>query len=183
MVTIARECPQCKTLLRQKQISKVPESNECNQGIAIDFVGRFQNAINAKKYLLVAVDHFSGWPEAKVLRKPITENVIEFRKNYIARFGVPQTIRTDPVTIFRSKRFKEDCWKRLISHIECPVGDHRGNGKIERLIRTVIEMLRANKNVVVNKDNSGLPEILFTLRMYPSAKGKSAYEKYTGKDT
>ena len=50
---------------------------------------------------------------------------------------------------------------------------------IERLIRTINERLIANKNRVVSKDKSGLAEILFALRMYPSAKGKSAYEKYT----
>ena len=72
VVTVARECPQCKesgenikTLLRRKQIGKLPESKECNQEIAKDFAGPFQNAANAKKYLLVSVDHFSGWPEAK----------------------------------------------------------------------------------------------------------------------
>ena len=67
VVTIARECPKCKesgksvkTLLSQKPIGKIPESSkENNQEIAIDFAGPFQNAINAKKYLLVSVDHFS----------------------------------------------------------------------------------------------------------------------------
>ena len=113
VVTIARECPQCKesgknikTILSQKQIGKLPESKECNQEIAIDFAGPFQNAINAKKYLLVSVYHFSGLPEAKFLRKPTTEKVIEILKNYITRHGIPQTIRTDPATIFRSRRFR-----------------------------------------------------------------------------
>ena len=37
----------------------------------------------------------------------------------------------------------------------------------------------ANKQIVVRRDNSGLSEILFTLKVYTSAKGKSAYEIYT----
>ena len=35
--------------------------------------------------------------------------------------------------------------KRHIIHVECPIRDHRGDGKVERLIRTINERLRANK--------------------------------------
>ena len=66
----------------------MPESKECNQEIVIDFPGPFQNAINAKKYLLVSVDHFSEWPEAKFSRNPTTEKGIEFLKNYITRHRI-----------------------------------------------------------------------------------------------
>ena len=103
-------------------------------------------------------------------------------KNYIARHGIRQSIRADPASNFRSKHYKQICQKRLFRQIECPVGDHRGNGKIERLIRTVNEKLTANKNKVVRKDNSGFPESLPALQMYPSAKRKSAYKKFTGKE-
>ena len=65
-------------------------------------------------------------------------------------------------------------------HIECPIDDHRGNGKIERLIRNKNERLRTNKQIVLQRDHSGLSEILFALRMYPTRNGKSPYEKYVG---
>ena len=121
------------------------------------------------------MDHCSGcWPEAKFLRKPNTKNILEFLRNYISRHGIPQVIRTDLATFFRSKRFKEFCQKRLIQHIECPVGDHRSNGKIERLIGTIHQRMRTNKQLTVRKGNLGLSEIFFALRMYPSAKRKSA---------
>ena len=84
-VGIAQTCQQCKTagknikpILRQSQVGKIPVSTEKNQEIAIDFAGPFQNAINARKYLLVSIDHFTGWPEAKFFRKPNAENVINF---------------------------------------------------------------------------------------------------------
>ena len=99
----------------------------------------------------------------------MTERVIEFFKIYIARHGIPQRIRTVPATKFRSKRFREVCENRLIRHID--VRDHRGNGKIERLIRTINERLRTNKQIVVQRDNSGLSKILFALRMYPTKMG------------
>ena len=60
-------------MLRQKQIGKNPPCIEINQKIAIDFAGPFQNAIGARKYSLVSIDHYTGWPEATFLRKPNTE--------------------------------------------------------------------------------------------------------------
>ena len=116
------------------------------------------------------------------MRKPNTVKVIEFLKKYIARHGIPQKIRTDPARIFRSKRFKEFCSRRCIQHIECPIKDHKGNGKIERLIRTINEQLRTNEEIVVKRDKSGLSEILFALRKNPSATKRSPYERYTGRE-
>ena len=106
------------------------------------------------------------------MRKPTTEKIIEFLKRYIVRHGIPQNIRTDAATIFRSKRFIFFCANR---HIQ-------GIGKIERLIRTINERLRTNKLMVLTKDHSGLSEILFALRMYPSKTGKSPYEHYVGSE-
>ena len=48
------------------------------------------------------------------------------------------------------------------------MNDHKGNGKIERLIRTVNERLRTNKVIILQKDNTGLSEMLYALR---GAKG------------
>ena len=59
--------------------------------------------------------------------------------------------------------------------------DHRGNGKIERLIRTINERLRTNKNIVLKKDKSGLSEILYALRMGEKADGKPSFENLYGR--
>ena len=49
-------------------------------------------------------------------------------------------------------------------HIRCPVNDHKGHGKVERLIRTINEQLRTNQNIILDKDNTGLSEKLYALR-------------------
>ena len=76
VVLLAKNCLQCseagknvKTVSRQKHVGKLPSCSETNQDVDIDFAGQFQNAINARKYLLVSLEHFPGWPEAKVLSK------------------------------------------------------------------------------------------------------------------
>ena len=59
--------------------------------------------------------------------------------------------------------------------------DHRGNGKIEQLIRTINERVRTNKNRVLKKDKSGLSETLNALRMGEKADGKSPFENLYGR--
>ena len=45
-----------------------------------------------------------------------------------------------------------------------PVGDHRRNGKIERCIRTITELLRPNKRRILQKSNRKFSEKVFKLR-------------------
>ena len=153
-----------------------------NEEIALDFAGPFQNAKQGKKYMPVSIDLFSGWPDAKFLHSPTTKKVVEFLKCYISRYGVPKAIRTDPGTVFVIEEFEKFCKQFGMKHIPCPVRDHRGNGKIERLIRTINERLRANKQIVVTKDQSGLSEILYALRISKKKDGKSPFEKQMGRE-
>ena len=59
--------------------------------------------------------------------------------------------------------------------------DHRGNGKIERLIRTINERLRTNRQIIITKDQSGLSEILYALRVNKKKDGSSPFEKQMGR--
>ena len=184
----ARLCEQClqsdmnlKCIQSQKVFGKIPEVKEQNEEIALDFAGPFQNAREGKKYLLVSIDHFSAWSDAKFLRCPTTKKGIEFLKQYIALYGVPKKIRTNPGTVFTSEQFARFCTQFGIEHITCSVRDHRGNGKIERLIRTINERLRTNKQIIVTKDQSGLSEILYALRVNIKKDGTSPFEKQMGR--
>ena len=83
----------------------------------------------------------------------------------------------EPGTVFTSEKFKSFCSQFQIKHITCPVRDYRGNGKIERLIRTINERLGTNKNIVLKRETSSLSEILYALRTGEEADGKSSFEK------
>ena len=100
---------------------------------------------------------------------------------YIAANGLPKRIRTDPGTVFKSEKFKQFCSDNFIDHVICPVRDHRGNGKVERMIRTINERLRINKEVVISKEKTGISKILFALRSEKGSDGKSAFERHLGR--
>ena len=84
------------------------------------------------------------------MHRSTTKKVIEFIKEYIAQFGVPKKIRTDPGAVCMSEAFSQFC----IDHVTCPVRDHKGNGISERF--------RANKEIILTKDKSGLSEIFYS---------------------
>ena len=88
-----------------------------NEEISLDFAGPFHNANVKKKYLIVSVDTPSGWPDALFLPNPTTDKVIEFLIEYIAKYGIPKRIRTDPGTVFRSGKFKSFCKEKFIEHV------------------------------------------------------------------
>ncbi|XP_073131756.1 uncharacterized protein [Henckelia pumila] len=55
----------------------------------MDIVGPFPPAPAQKKFLLVAIDYFSKWVEAKVLARITEGDVLKFLwKNILCRFGV-----------------------------------------------------------------------------------------------
>ena len=110
------------------------------------------------------------------------EKVIEFLKQYISQYGVPKRIRTDTGTVFVGEEFLRFCKQSGIEQITCPVRDHRGNGKTERLIRTINERLRTNKQIILRKDQPELLEILYALRISKKKDGRSAFEKQMGKE-
>ena len=103
-------------------------------------------------------------PGRTIFPKPTTKKMIEYLNDYMAQYGIPESKRSNPGAVFMSESFKNFCQQIHIKHVNCPVRGHRGNGKIERLIRTINDRLRTNKSIIVKKDNSGLSETLYALR-------------------
>ena len=83
--------------------------------------------------------------------------------------------------MFKGEKFQQFCEERFIQHVICPNRDHRGNGKVERMIRTLNERLRTNRKIVVEKNTSGLSNILFALRTENGVDNTSAYERQRGR--
>ena len=79
-----------KCLLRQNLGGKLPKTKEVNEKVALNFAGPFQKSKQGKNFLLVSIDHFSAWPDAKMLHQPTTSKVIDFLEQYITNDGVPK---------------------------------------------------------------------------------------------
>ena len=72
-------------------------------------MGPFPRAVGGYKYLYVAIDKFTKWPEAEAVVSATKNSAIKFLKGITARFGVPNRIITDNGPQFISKLFEDYC--------------------------------------------------------------------------
>jgi transposase InsO family protein len=85
------------------------------------------------KYVVVAVEYFSKWIEAKPLAT-ITSAIVQkfFWQNIVCRFGVPKAITVDNGTQFDVETFKDFC-DRIGTKIHFASERHpESNGLVER---------------------------------------------------
>jgi hypothetical protein len=68
-------------------------------------VGPLKKAPGGFTRLLIVMDKFTKWIEAKPIIKTNTQEAVKFFLDIIHRFGVPNSIITDDGTNFTSKKF------------------------------------------------------------------------------
>jgi hypothetical protein len=95
-------------------------------------VGPFKTAPEGLTHLLVAVDKFTKWIEAKPIKKLDGSSTIKFFNEIIVRYGVPHGIITDNGTNFAKGVFVEffsqkGIWLNLAS-----VAHPQSNGQVEK---------------------------------------------------
>jgi transposase InsO family protein len=98
----------------------------------LDMVGPLQKAPGGYTHLLVSIDKFSKWIEARPINRIKSEQAVLFFTDIIHRFGVPNTIITDNGTQFTGKRFLTFCDDHHIRVVWSAVGHPRTNGQVER---------------------------------------------------
>ena len=72
-------------------------------------VGPLQRALGGYTHLLVAIDKFSKWIEARPINQIKSEQALLFFTDIIHRFRVPNTIITDNGTQFTDHKFLMFC--------------------------------------------------------------------------
>jgi hypothetical protein len=89
----------------------------------LDMVGPLRQAPRGFTHLLVVVDKFSKWIEARPVVNVRFEEVVSFFTDIIYRFGIPNTIITDNNTQFTGKKFLNFCNDNHI-HVDWSVVAH-----------------------------------------------------------
>jgi hypothetical protein len=75
----------------------------------LNMVGPLRQASGGFTHLLVAVDKFSKWIEARPIVNVCSKEAVSFFADIIYRFGIPNTIITDNGTQFTEKKFLNFC--------------------------------------------------------------------------
>ena len=120
------------------------------------------------KYMLVIVDHLSGWVEAFPTRKNDTKTVIKILlRDLIPRYGVPEEIDSDRGTHFVSSMMAELSKTLGITMAAHTPYHPQSSGKVERMNRTIKDRLGKVMSQTGLKWPDALPLVLWDLRTSP----------------
>lgn len=107
--------------------------------VGVGLVGPFPTARSQMKFILVAVDYFTKWIEAEPLATIASSKIINFYwQRIVCRFGVPQTIVSDNIIQFTSKRTRELCQEMRIQMRFSSVEHPQTNGKVESCNKVIL---------------------------------------------
>jgi transposase InsO family protein len=110
--------------------------------MGVDILGPFPRAVGEYRYLFVAIDKFTKWPEATPVVSITQSAVVAFLKSIVCRFGVPSRIITDNGTQFTSRIFQEYCEGIGTQLCFASVAHPRSNGQVERANAEILRGLK-----------------------------------------
>jgi hypothetical protein len=113
------------------------------QRMAIDIAGPFHPSEQNNRYILVVMDYFTKWAclipipqhDAKTCAKALVEEVF-------CRIGIPAEIHSDQGREFVSETFEECCKMFRIEKTKTTPWRPQSDGMVERMNRTVGQMIR-----------------------------------------
>lgn len=130
--------------------------------IGIDIVGLLNETGKGNKYIVVAIDYFTKWVEARALREATANEVTEFLwEDIICRHGCPKKIISDRGTHFNNRMMEKLVERCGINHRLSTPYHPEMNGLVERFNRTLCELLAK----LGGQDwDRNIPSVLFAYR-------------------
>ena len=113
----------------------------------IDILGPFPPTSGQRKFIVVTINYFTKWVEAKSLAQ-ITESKMEdfIQKSIICRFGLPHTIITNNDWQFDNQNFKKFYLKFYITYKLTSVGHPQSNSEVKMINRIILHDLKIRLN-------------------------------------
>ena len=116
----------------------VEQSGYPMERVAIDIIGPLPKTNNGNRYILVAVDYFTRWPEAYAIpnqeARTIAQTLVD---EWVCRYGVMQRLHTDQGRNFESDVFKEITNILGIKKTRTTPYHPQSDGMVERMNRTL----------------------------------------------
>ena len=123
--------------------------------IGIDLVGPLPITSRGNRYITVATDYLTRWPEAKAIPDTTANTVAKFIfEEIVCRYGCPTVLLSDQGTHFRNDLVDNLCHHLGIKHKYSSTYHPQTNGLTERYNRTLVETLaKISDKAETNWDN------------------------------
>lgn len=133
--------------------------------IGIDFVGPLPRSTTGNRYIIVAMDYLTKWPEAKPVPEATAEATVQFiYETIICRHGCPSNILSDRGTHFNNRLLQGLVQKFQIKHHMSTPYHPQTNGLVERFNRTLLESLAKTAANHLNDWDKFIAPVLFAYR-------------------
>jgi transposase InsO family protein len=169
---VIRECQQCQLVKSSGSVRSGDEHLKsipvCDlfYRVALDTVRPLPETKSGNRYILVAIDLYSKWCEAKAVANHGAKTAARFLEDeIICRYGVPKFVLTDNGGEWAAE-FDVMCGDYAIQHQHTAPQWPQCNGMVERIIKTIkhgITVLAANP-ANVNCWDEQLAKVLFGYR-------------------
>lgn len=167
-----RSCVECRVVkglvpsveVQQQQVIPIPF-----EAIAIDHAGPLETTSSGKKYILLIIDLFSGFPEAIAVASLHAQTTARELINFFCRFGWPKYIVSDKGSSFKNALIRELSKATGLKQKFTTVRHPAANGSAERLVRTVKTALDVLQKKHSKTWDQVLPQVLLALRQAPRA--------------
>ena len=138
----------------------------------LDILGPFLRATGNRRFILVSVDYFTKWAEAKALANIWDFDVKKFVwKNIVTRFGVLDTIISDNGLQFDSRAFRDFCRDFCrdfgITNRYSTSAYPQSNGQAKAINKTILIGLKMRLDDAKGNWAEELPNVLWAYRMTP----------------
>jgi hypothetical protein len=127
----------------------------------------FKNSKGGFTHIFVAVDKFTKWIKVKLAASITAAKALEFIKEFMYRFGIPNNIIMDNGTQFTARVFKDFCVDSSIKINYASVSHPQSNGQVERSNVMILQGLKPRifdrLKPYVGKWVKELPSVLWAL--------------------
>uniref|UniRef100_A0A670JE74 Gypsy retrotransposon integrase-like protein 1 n=1 Tax=Podarcis muralis TaxID=64176 RepID=A0A670JE74_PODMU len=124
------------------ELQSVPLEANVLEKWGIDLVGPLPKTRSGKQYMCVLIDYASRYIWATSLANTSASNLVKALISAFCSLGIPKVLVSDLGTNFMAKLTQEVLRLSEIRHHTSIAYQHQGNGLVERVQKTLIQMLR-----------------------------------------
>ena len=133
--------------------------------VAVDVVGPLPTTHRGNKYILVAMDYFTRWPEAYALPNQEARLVAQaLVEGFFTRFGTPRELHTDQGRNFESELLRSVCELLQIYKTRTTPLRPQSDGMVERFNKTLLTQLALFTSQNQQDWDEHLPFVLMAYR-------------------
>jgi hypothetical protein len=151
---VMKHCKSCHKCEERNSQSKKPravlKSDPAGypmEKIAMDIIGPLPTTGKGNRFILVVIDYFTRWPEAYAMPNQEAHTIAEkLIREWISRYGVMKQLHTDQGRSFENEVMRELTDMLRIKKTRTTPYHPQSDGMVERLNRTLKDMLAKTVN-------------------------------------